>query len=182
MGAMLGWRRRAASLASRWKRRTSSSSETRRNLIATQRVSFLSQAFQTAPMPPLPICLTRMYWPSCREGSSMYWAASWGISSRWDFEDGGFLSVPPAVLEPEFELDEPDFGSSCLMVSPPPTDGAPVGDVEGGPLLTSRFPFSSGSSGTLMVSPGPIVSDIVEDYSPCSDGTTRARSGASCGL
>src|SRR4029078_9261900 len=163
MGAMLGWRRRAASFASRWKRSTSSSSDTRRNLMATQRVSFLSHAFQTAPMPPLPICLTRMYWPSWRVRSSMYWAASSGMSSSFDLEEGGFLRVPPDVLEPEFELEEPDLGSSCLMVSPPPEDDAPAGGVVGGPLLTSRLPFSSGPSGTLMVSPGPMLSDIVED-------------------
>src|SRR5436190_20309033 len=63
------------------------------------------------------------------------------------------------------------------MVSPPPEDDAPAGGVVGGPLLTSRLPFSLGSSGTLMVSPGPMLSDIVEDYIPRSAGTTTARSG-----
>src|SRR6185295_18282647 len=128
MGAMFGWRSRAASFASRWNRRTSSSSETRRNLMATQRVSFWSQAFQTAPMPPLPICLTRMYWPSWRAGSLAWVEASSGMSSRRDLVDGLFFRVPPAVLEPllleeplveegDFEPDaeEGDLGSSCLM-------------------------------------------------------------------
>src|SRR6185503_4380462 len=149
MGAMFGWRRRAASFASRWNRITSSSSETSRNLIATQRVSFWSHAFQTAPMPPLPICLTRMYEPSWRAGSFRYWLASSGMSSRRDLVDEGlFLSVPPDVLEPGLDVEEPDFGSSCLMVSPPPGVGLgvdPVGGAEGGPLLTSRLPFSLGS-------------------------------------
>src|SRR5579884_580118 len=137
---MFGCRSRAASFASRWNRATSSSSETRRNLMATQRVSFLSQAFQTAPMPPLPICLTRMYWPSWRVGSSANAAASAGTSSRRDLvELGGFFRDPPWVRESDLGwLVESDL----IVGSTPEEPAAEEGEL-GGLLVTSTLPFSS---------------------------------------
>jgi len=63
MGAMFGWRRPPASWASRLNRSTPSSFPSEvRNLIATHLRRDRSKAFQTVPMPPLPIWATRMYW------------------------------------------------------------------------------------------------------------------------
>src|SRR6185503_2546066 len=79
-----------------------------------------------------------------------------------DVEEGGF---------------ESGFWESCLMVSPPCTEGPdvePPGGALGGPLLTSTFPLSSGSSGTLMVSP-PTLSDIAGNYSPPAPPPARPK-------
>src|SRR5688572_19090964 len=104
------------------------------------------------------------------------------MSSRRDFDDdGGFLSEPPAVFEPVDEDGGFDSGfwESCLMVSPPCVVGPWVGGGEegpelGGPVLTSRFPLSCGSSGTLMVSP-PTLSDIAGNYIPSAGTPARAK-------
>ena len=57
MAAMLGWLREASNFASRWNRATRSASRANssgRILIATSRPSFISLAWYTSPIPPLP--------------------------------------------------------------------------------------------------------------------------------
>src|SRR6185295_7501797 len=72
----------AATSASRWKRRPSSSLCAVRNLTATKRPILRSQAFQTSPMPPLPRNWTRTYLPIMRAGSFIASMTSAG-GLRW---------------------------------------------------------------------------------------------------
>ena len=95
---MFGWRSLAASLASRSKRLMLVSSESVRNLRATQRESFVSQAFHTWPIPPFPSIWVRTYWLTTLAGS-------FSISSM---PVGG--SSPAFFVAPATE-DSPDRGA-----------------------------------------------------------------------
>src|SRR6185503_7902400 len=68
---MLGWERLAAICASRLKRARSFGSSALRNLRATHRLSSVSSAFQTSPMPPEPSFSVRTYLPKRVAGSSV---------------------------------------------------------------------------------------------------------------
>src|SRR5579871_2854272 len=115
---MFGWRTRAIASASRWKRLTAAPSFPGRSVLsATTRWISPSQARQTTPIPPAPICESTRNRPKWRFGSALAASTSWrsagDTSKEWLMPEG-------SSWEPDAALDrlEPGAGPRLLRERP----------------------------------------------------------------